>query len=445
MTTLSGYSTTYDFWGTRFSQIQLHEISLHITVDQMTSGFIQKPDPAVRLSHNRAIKLPHAESFASYLTRGAGDESGKWPVIVPALSLFTSPMAIEFDLQPDFQAGEVEFGIVRIEKSTPVKIWDGQHRTLGAYLAVERLNQTMAELLNQKARAEASGEADKAAEFEREALRTKEVRRRLGRIVIPVTIALETDEERIAELFSDVADNAKGINATALARLDQRNVFNRVAAAIFDGQDEWTLLQGMIDDDNAYVTQNNRYWTTYRDVAAVAQVAWLGYGARWTENKEETSLSNRESEILSNAREFYEVLAEAFSEIDDVLTGTIEPSELRGGGSRPSLLSSSTTIRALASAWHDLKFGYRWAKVGTRIVGQGYESEQWDRDEIAAAFGRLPSMDSGSDKVLNRFWKSLSIVDAPYVAPTARAGNVRIMSMAIVEHAASNRDQTGED
>jgi hypothetical protein len=77
-------------------------------------------------------------------------------------------------------------------------------------------------------------------------------------MVIPATLTLETDPERISELFTDVADNAKGINATALARLDHRNVFNRVAAAIYEGADEWTLLQGLIDDDNAYVTQRTR-------------------------------------------------------------------------------------------------------------------------------------------------------------------------------------------
>jgi hypothetical protein len=440
MTSLSGYTTTYDFWGTRFRQLGLHEVSLHITVDQITSGFIQRPDPNVRLSHNRAIKPPHAESFASYLIRGAEDDTGKWTVIVPALSLFTSPLAVDFEVRPEIQAGDIEFGVARIEKADPVKIWDGQHRTLGAYIAVERLNKQVADALSNQAKAEAAADNEKAAEFEAEALRVRDVRRRLGRIVIPVSIALETNEERIAELFADVADNAKGINATALARLDQRNVFNRVANTIFDGEDDWTLLQGLIDDDNAYVTQNNPHWTTYRDVAAVAQTAWLGYGARWTENKEETILAKRQREILTNAWEFYEVLAEAFAEIDDVFSGTIEPSELRGGGTRTSLLASSTTIKALASAWHDLRFGYRWAKSGSRIVGQGYSSEKWARDRIAKAFAGLPSMDAGSDKVLNRFWKNLNIVEAPYASPTARAGNIRIMSMAIVEHAESEAD-----
>lgn len=439
MTTLSGYSTTHDFWGTRFAQMKLDEISLHVTVDQITAGFIQKPDPAVRLSTNRAIKLPHAESFASYLIRGAQDQTGKWAVIVPALSLFTSPMAIDFEVRPELHAGDIQFGVVRIEKSTPVQIWDGQHRTLGAYLAVERLNKLVGDALNKKAKAEAAGEADKAASYDEEARAARAVRQRLGRIVIPVTIALETNKERIAELFSDVADNAKGINATALARLDQRNVFNRVAASIYDGQDDWTLLAEMIDDDNAYVTQNNRFWTTYRDVAAVAQVAWLGYGARWTENKEEGGLAKEEGEILANAREFFEILGEAFPDIDDVLSGTIDPSELRGGGSRTSLLSSSTTIRALASAFHDLKFGYQWADNGKRSLDRVDGLPTMERAEISRAFAQLPSFDSGNSKVVDRFWKALDIVEAPYVAPTARAGNVRRMSMAIVDHARGDR------
>ena len=440
MQPLSGYTTTYDFWSTRFRQLGLHEISLHVTVDQITSGFIQRPDPNVRLTHNRAIKVPHAEDFASYLIRGAEDLTGKWTVIVPALSLFTSPMAVDFEINSDFQAGEVEFGVVRIDKTEPVKIWDGQHRTLGAYLAVERLNKRINEAMNNKTKIEAFGVADVDAKIEAEVARIREIRRRLGRIVIPVSIALETNEERIAELFADVADNAKGINATALARLDQRNTFNRVASAIYEGKDDWTLLEGLIDDDNAYVTQTNPHWTTYRDVAAVAQTAYLGYGARWTENKEETSFSAKQDEILQNAREFYDALAEAFSELDDVFTGTIEPSELRGGGARTSLLASSTTVKALASAWHDLKYGHRWANSASRIVSKGYTAERWASDRIVKAFTALPSMDAGSDKVLNRFWKGLNIIEAPYSAPTARAGNIRIMSMAIVDHAETGNE-----
>jgi hypothetical protein len=435
VSTLSGYTTTYDFWATRFTQLNLDEISLHLTVDAIVAGFIQRPDPKVKLPHNRAIKEQHADDFASYLIRGAEDSTGKWPVIVPALSLFTSPLAVDFETKPEIEAGGVEFGIVRIEKTTPVRIWDGQHRTLGAFLAADRLTKAMTDLHTKAARCRSNGEEGEAAEAEAEIARIKEVRRRLGLIVIPATITLETDEDRISELFTDVADNAKGINATALARLDHRNVFNRVAEAIYDGVDEWTLLQGLIDDDNAYVTQRNPNWTTYRDVAAVAQTCWLGYGARWTENKEQTELADREKEILDTTREFYEGLVSAFPEIDDVLAGTIEPLELRQGGSKTSLLSSSTTIRALASAWHDLRTGHRWTRTGTRVSDLGLAAEPMTAEQSTIALGSLPPMDSGSAKVLDRYWRDHGVmIEPPYVAPTARAGNVRSMAMAIVDH-----------
>ena len=435
MTTLSGYSTTNDFWGTRFSQLSLQEISLHVTVDQIVSGFVQRPDPNIRLEHNRAIKVQHAEEFAAYLRRGAEDQSGKWIVIVPALSLFTSPLALEFLLEPgQFPAGDVEFGTVRIEKSTPLQIWDGQHRTLGCYMAVERINKEMTDLLTKSTKAKAAGDAETVAKVQADLQALRTVRRQLGGIVIPATITIETDQERIAALFADVADNAKGINATALARLDHRNVFNRVAAAIYDGSDDWTLLKGFIDDDNAYVTQNSPFWTTYRDVAAVAQTCWLGHGARWTENKEQTGLADQEKEILANVRQFYEALVEAFPDIEDVLSETSEPRELRQGGERTSLLSSSTTVRALASAWHDLRFGHRWVLSGKRVVSGGFIKEEWTPTEIAAAFAKLPSMSSGSEKVLNRYWRSKILIDAPWVAPTARAGNSRSMGMAMVDY-----------
>jgi len=435
---LSGYTTTHDFWATRFTQMALEEISIHLTIDQITAGFLGRPDPNVRLDHNRAIKLSHAEGFAQYLLRGAEDKTGKWPVIVPALSLFTSPYSVEFTPTPDFEAGDIQFGVVSIEKSSPVQIWDGQHRTLGAYIAVERKNREIEERLHLKAKAESEGDGAKSAEHDEQAKAAREVRRRLGRIVVPVSIALETDKGRIAELFADVADNARGINATALARLDQRNVFNRVATSLYEAHDGWDVLEGKIDDDSAYVTQRNPYWTTYRDVAAVAQVAWLGYGSRWTPNKEQSLLAAQENEILANVREFYEMLAEAFTDVEDVLSGEIEPSELRGGGSRTSLLSSSTTIRALASAFHDLKFGMQWVDVGRRSPEHIEGRPLMTVPEITEAFKELPSMASGSNKILDRFWLNLGVFDAPWVAPTARANNARTMSMAIVNHASKD-------
>lgn len=103
-----------------------------------------------------------------------------------------------------------------------------------------------------------------------------------------------------------------------------------------------------------------------------------------------------------------------------MFTGTTEPSEFRGGGSRTSLLASSTTVKALASAWHDLKYGFRWEAVGGRTVGKGYVADPWDGDRIVKAFANLPSMDAGSDKVLNRFWKSLNVSGSLVVNPWAR-------------------------
>lgn len=119
----------------------------------------------------------------------------------------------------------------------------------------------------------------------------------------------------------------------------------------------------------------------------------------------------------------------------DVLAGTTEPSELRQGGRRTSLLSSSTTIRVLVSAWHGLRTGHGWTKSGTRVADLCLAAEPMTAEEIVTAFGSLPPMDSGSANVLDRYGRDHGVmVDPPYVAPTARAGNVRSMAMAIVDH-----------
>jgi hypothetical protein len=166
----------------------------------------------------------------------------------------------------------------------------------------------------------------------------------------------------------------------------------------------------------------------------VAQTCWWGYGVRWTENKEQTELVGKEPDILSNARQFYEPLAEAFPEVDDVLSETIIPAKLSQGGERTSLLSSSTTIRALAAAWYDLRDGHRWGMVANRVTDLGEAAKPMSVEEITKAFASLPSMNSGSHEVLDRFWLEHGVmIEPPRVAPTARAGNVRAMAMAIVE------------
>jgi hypothetical protein len=114
---------------------------------------------------------------------------------------------------------------------------------------------------------------------------------------------------------------------------------------------------------------------------------------------------DKDKEILEITREFYDGLVAAFPEVDGVPSGTIDPAELRQGGSKTSLLSSSTTIRALASAWNDLRTGHRWSKTGTRVSYLGIAAEPMTTEEITTAFWSLPPMDSGSAKVLDRYWR----------------------------------------
>ena len=53
----------------------------------------------------------------------------------------------------------------KVERSSPIQIWDGQHRTLGAYVAVDRKNAQLADLLHLATRARAEGNDDKLSSF----------------------------------------------------------------------------------------------------------------------------------------------------------------------------------------------------------------------------------------------------------------------------------------
>ena len=75
--------------------------------------------------------------------------------------------------------------------------------------------------------------------------RVRDVERRLDRLddmEITVQVLLTAKGDIAKRIFTDVADNAKGISRSQLADFSDRSVFNRVARDV-----SATLLQGVVD------------------------------------------------------------------------------------------------------------------------------------------------------------------------------------------------------
>lgn len=140
-----------------------------------------------------------------------------------------------------------------------------------------------------------------------------------------------------------------------------------------------------------------------------------------------------EPEVYDQLSEFFDVVVNGFPDVRQVLIDrTLEPKELRGKGSNTSLLSSSTTIKALAVAYHDLLEGTGFSESGRGRVRREEGFEPLTQADVEDAFrSKLPPMDSGD--ALDERWKATGVFEPPFVAPTARGANVRTLAMQIME------------
>lgn len=425
----TSYRRTDDFIGSESRQLGLRQMHLRLSLGDFIH-LIDRPDPEKRYDHNRRIDVGHAKDFAHYLRRGVTDETpdGKHQPMIPGIALFADPADVEF--VTELELPHERFGMIMIDKHAQLRIWDGQHRTLGMHLAVEGIND---DIRAARAHLDSATATYTAATAEAQIIadaRTRydglvAAREKLLGIAVPITLTLTSDSKRVAAIFADLNDKQKGMASSVVTRLDDRIVFNRVANDL-KAHDH---LEGLVDDERDTTTSNNAHWITLRDLAAVTKLAWLGYGGRWNDSREDEA---DDKEIYERASEFLDVLVSAFPDLKQVLADrTLEPRELRGKGSNPSLLSSSTTTKALAVAYHDLLEGTGFAVSSTGRVSRVNGLPPMSSGDIEQAFRtRLPSMDSGDR--LEDTWKATKVFDPPFFAPTARGANVRTLATAIM-------------
>ena len=106
---------------------------------------------------------------------------------------------------------------------------DGQHRTLGTFLALDEVNAVISQARDGIEAAENNGDAQMQAHETKRLDRAVEQRERLNREHVSVDLAIVSTKQG-AQMFVDIADNAKGVNPDFTSVLDRRDVVNRIAA-----------------------------------------------------------------------------------------------------------------------------------------------------------------------------------------------------------------------
>lgn len=429
-----GYRRTDDFIGSETFQLGLRQMHLRLSLGDFIH-LIERPNPEERYEHNRRIDVRHAKDFAHYLLRGVKDQTPekKHQPMTPGIALFEDPDYVDFEVSLDLP--HERFGTIKIDKHGQLQIWDGQHRTLGMHMALDEINEEIHQTkshLNSATEVYEPGTAE-AQIIEDAKLKLDmlvDAREKLLGIGVPITLTLTSDRKRVAAIFSDLNDKQKGMSSSVVTRLDDRQVFNRVAGDL-KAHDH---LEGLVDDERDTTTAKNTNWISLRDLASLAKLVWLGYGGRWNDSREDEVDDIR---VYEQANEFLETIVDAFPDLKQVLVDrTLEPKDLRGKGSNPSLLASATTVKALAVAYHDLQEGSGFTESSNGRVSRVTGLEPMSPNEIEEAFQtKLPSMDSGD--ALDEAWIKTGIFEPPFVAPTARGANVRTLARSIMEWARS--------
>ncbi|MGD2101476.1 MAG: DNA sulfur modification protein DndB [Acidimicrobiia bacterium] len=422
----SGYAASDDFFATLGQQGSLEVMSLTLTWRQIM-GLVGPVDPNTKSEYNRPLTVSHAKQFGQYVDINATD------AFSPPITLFTDPANVEFEGFGDPVLDKYGLMEAKIRRGAQLYILDGQHRIFGVELLYKDLNTLLDRAKQDAFRAKKSGDEETTKQANK---RVRDVQRRLDRLddmEITVQVLLTAEGDLAKRIFTDVADNAKGISRSQLAEFSDRSVFNRVARDV-----SATLLQGVVDPVHDRMSSKNPNWLALKDVVNVAQALEYPIGKRWTAQRE-SELVHREAAIDSMTRSFFEGLKELYPQIGAVLDGSLPPREIRAGGDQPSLLGSSTMIRAMASAYRRLRIGERGEddKVWThKPMGHPDIVQAWDRVLPPMDAGNVPDpSDPDGDPVprVDKRWLATGAFSHPYYAPGARQGDLNALAETIAE------------
>lgn len=138
---------------TRYRQGGRVQYHVNLQLAQLPQVIVRRPDPDHPLPGNRKVELGRAKKFSEYLRK---DED--W--VSPAIIVRVPMNEVEFDAKQQFGDGTA-WGVLTIPLDVLIELLllDGQHRTLGVFLALEdqnvqvrSLRQTIKEMEEQAAR-----------------------------------------------------------------------------------------------------------------------------------------------------------------------------------------------------------------------------------------------------------------------------------------------------
>jgi len=343
--TPSAYQTDTQFFATRYSQGSRTVYGLALTPGELTS-LVQRPDPAVPTEGNRRINGPHAEAFARYFI-----DNENW--VVPGIIL-RAPSMFTFEVAQEIPSAA--FGMMAYPKRRQgdVHILDGQHRILGFFVALEKLDVEIDKARSRKAQARRTGLDDRAVQdITKEIATLERARDRFYNQRVAVEVQVTDDVDDAKQMFFDIAENALGITASTRARFDSRKIVNRALPMVL----EHPLLVNRVDLDKDRVQKNSPYWIPASKIVEIIRTMRKGFEGR-VSRKDNEAWKGEEAAIARETNEFFDLLVKTMPPVNALLHSQITAGTMRD----TMLLGGQTFIRILAGVYYELRKDRGWSE-----------------------------------------------------------------------------------
>jgi hypothetical protein len=387
---------------------------LTVTLAQLTQLIPKRPDPSKPIEGNRRVDPKRAKKFGDYVL-----ERDNW--VSPAIIVRIPSGEVSFETAHEFADGTA-WGIltVPLHVLTEILLLDGQHRTLGTFIALDEINERIREFRDSVDAAKADQNQPVIAEMEKALNKALVARERLNAEHISVDLAVVTTTQG-KQMFVDIADNAKGVNPDFTTILDQRDVINRIAADLIDNH---PLLEDRVEiGQSSRMSAKNPNFIGAKSVADIVRAVHLGVSGR-AGKRVQDELSAKLPEAAKVPSTFLDVLVAAFPDLQAMTEGEIDPIDLRAEDSaHRSMIGSATMLRVLAGVFREL-------------TNPSNGVDPFSRSEVEVFFASLaPKMRDIPIAEADDFWMPTEAFIPGTTAPQARQGTMTSLVKQIVDWA----------
>lgn len=394
---------------TRYRQGQREMYDFTIPLSQLPQLIAKRPDPNEPIDGNRKVDLNRAKAFAKYLT-----QTVSW--VSPAIIVRAPSGEVQFTPVKEFPDGTA-WGVLSIPLHvlTEIILLDGQHRTLGVFIALDELNRRIAEERETQLAADRTGDKATAAARGKEVDKLRARREKIANEHIPIELAV-VSKEVAKQMFVDINNNAKGVNADFTSFLDKRDIINEIAVDLAESH---PLLSGRVESgQSARMSPSNPNFIGVKGLADIIRALHVGVNGRVGARVEDELRSNREAATQA-ASHYLDILVAAFPAVDAVMTGELTPVEVR----QISMIGSVTMLRVLAGTTHLLR-------QPERAGGKFSDEEIADFMKTLDAHMRaIPIAET------DKFWLPTGAFIPGTRAPQARQGSLSGLANALVRYA----------